>query len=312
MNTPPRLVPVAEALAVLLGLLPATAPRRLPLAQAIGRVLAEPLRAAAPVPPVATALRDGWAVAAALTEGTGPYAPVPLPGLAWVMAGAALPPGTDAVLPPFARDGDLVVEPVGPGEGVRLPGEIAAAGAELRPAGILLRPADLLLAAAGIETATIRMPRVALPGAEALAALVAAEGAEVVTADADLVLACGIALDDVHCPALGARPGEATAIGTLGGRPAVRLAPLPEDILAGWWLLGRPAVRAMTGRTAPPSRRLTLRRKVASSIGFTGVVPLGPDGMPQDGALAPVEALLIVPPGLEGYDAGTQIEACDP
>ncbi|MFC7689828.1 hypothetical protein ACFQY5_09575 [Paeniroseomonas aquatica] len=117
MSTPPRLVPVAEALAVVLGLLSVVAPRRLPLAEAIGRVLAEPLRAMGPVPPQAMALREGWAVAAARTEGAGPYAPVPLPGLAWVLAGAALPPGTDAVLPPFARDGDLVLEPVGPGEG---------------------------------------------------------------------------------------------------------------------------------------------------------------------------------------------------
>ncbi|MFC7689830.1 hypothetical protein ACFQY5_09585 [Paeniroseomonas aquatica] len=68
----------------------------------------------------------------------------------------------------------------------------------------------------------------------------------------------------------------------------------------------------MTGRSAPPPRRLALGRKVASPIGFTGVVPLGPGGMPQDSALTAVEALLIVPPGLEGYDAGTQIEACDP
>ena len=312
MSTPPRLVPVAEALAVLLGLLPAVPPRRQPLAEAIGRVLADPLLAAAPVPPVATALREGWAVQAMLTEGAGAYAPVPLPGLAWVAAGAAMPTGTDAVLPPFARDGDLVLEPIGPGEGVRLPGETAAAGAALRPAGALLRPADLLLAAAWIEAASVRVPSIALPGAGALAALVAAEGAEVVTAEPDLVLACGIALDAVLCPALGARPGEATVIGTLGGRPAVLLGPLPEDLLAGWWLLGRPAVRAMTGRTAPPPRRLTLGRKVASPIGFTGTVPLGPGGMPQDSALAAVEALLIVPPGLEGYDAGTQIEACDP
>ncbi|RYJ00627.1 MAG: molybdopterin-binding protein [Acetobacteraceae bacterium] len=312
MSAPPRLVPVAEALRLLLGLLPPVAPRRLPLAQAIGRVLAAPLRARGPVPPVAIALREGWAVAAALTEGAGPYAPVLLPGLAWIAAGAALPPGTDAVLQPFARDGDLVLEPVGPGEGVRLAGETAQAGIELRPAGTLLRPADLLLADAGIEAASVRVPRIALPGASALAALAAAEGAEVAEADPDLVLACGLTLDTVHCPALGARPGEATAIGTLGGRPAVRLGPLPEDLLAGWWLLGRPALRALAGRTAPPPRRLTLGRKVASPIGFTGVVPLGPGGMPQDSALAPVEALLIVPPGLEGYDAGTQIEACDP
>jgi molybdopterin molybdotransferase len=314
MTAPPRLTPVDEALAMLLGLLGPVPPRSLPLAAAIGRVLAAPLHAAFPVPPAATATREGWAVAAALTEGAGPYVPVPLPALPWVAAGAPLPPGTDAVLPPFAHDGDMVLDPVAPGEGVTQPGEAAAAGGLLRPAGHLLRPVDLVLAEAGIATAAVRIPRITLHGCDALTALVLAEGAELVAEDADLLLTAGQPAEHLLCPGIAARPGEATAIGIIGGRPALLLPAPAQDRLAAWWLLGRPAVRALAGRTPPPPRKLVLARKVASPVGFTEVVPLGaaPGGMvPLTGALAMAEALLIVPPGLEGYESGAMIEACD-
>jgi len=172
---PWRLAPVEEARALLPGA--PVAARAMPLAQAIGHVLAAPLRAAAAVPPRATALREGWAVAAAATEGAGPYAPAALPGLAWVVPGEALPPGTDAVLPAFARDGALVLEAVAPGEGVRPAGEDAAAGAVLRRAGHRLGPLDLLLATAGVGAVSVRVPRVALRGMAGLAALLRAEGA---------------------------------------------------------------------------------------------------------------------------------------
>ena len=307
---------MGEALATLLGLLGPVPPRVLPLARAIGHVLAAPLRAAGPVPPTATATRDGWAIAAALTEGAGPYAPVPLPGLPWVAAGDALPPGTDAVLPPFARDGDMVLEPVAPGEGLRQPGEEAAAGACCaRLARCCGRSTWCWPPPASPPPQSV-IPRIALRGCDVLAALVLAEGAELVAGDADLVLASGAAAERVLCPGIAARPGEATAIGLLGGRPALLLPAPVEDRLAAWWLLGRPAVRALAGRTSPPPRRLLLARKVASPIGFTGdgprrsappTCPSPGHRRPPAGALGAAEALLIVPPGLEGYEAGAMI-----
>ncbi|MBL6458313.1 molybdopterin biosynthesis protein [Belnapia sp. T6] len=305
MSAPPRLAPLEEARA----LLPTApvAPRRLPLDRAIDHVLAAPLRAPGPLPPAPVALREGWAVASALTEGAGPYAPLPLPGLAWVVPGEALPPGTDAVLPPFALEDGAVLEPVAPGEGVRLAGELAAAGAELRPAGHLLAPADLLLAAAGIAAVEVRVPRIALRGAGLLAALVRAEGAEVVEAAPDLVLAVGATPDPLLLPAIATRPGEGLAVGRLDGAPALLLPAEPEAMLAGWWLLARPALRALAGRAPPPRQRMRLARKIASPIGFTELVALGADGAPAP-PLGLVAALLTVPAGREGYEAGTEVE----
>ncbi len=299
-----RLAPVAEARALLPGA--AVEPQVMPLARAIGHVLAAPVRAQGPVPPAAVALREGWAVAAAATEGAGPYAPVPLPGLARVAPGEALPAGTDAVLPDFARDGALVLEAVAPGEGVRPPGEDAAAGAVLREAGQLLAPLDLVLEAAGVTEVAVRVPRVALRGVPGLEALVRAEGAVPVEAGAGLVLAALGEAERVLCPAIAMRPGEAVAVGLVGGVPALLLPPDPAGMLAGWWLLGRPAVRAMAGRVAPAGQRVALARKVASAIGFTEAVMLGPDGVPV-GALGAAAGVLVVPPEREGYEAGAVV-----
>ncbi len=300
-----RLAPVEEARALLPGA--PVAAEVVPLARAIGLVLAAPVRAAAAVPAAAVALREGWAVAAAATEGAGPYAPVLLPGLARVAAGEALPAGTDAVLPDFARDGDAVLEAVAPGEGVRPAGEDAAAGATLRGAGHLLGPLDLVLGAAGIAEVPVRVPRVALRGVPALAALVLAEGAALVEEGADLVIARPEEAERVLCPAVALRPGEAVAVGLVGGVPALLLPPDPPGMLAGWWLLGRPSVRAMAGRVAPAGRQVALPRKVASPIGFTEAVTLGADGAVV-GALGAAAWVLVVPAGREGYEAGAVVE----
>lgn len=165
---PLRLTEPERALAALLALLPEpAASRRLGPAEAVGRVLAEPLVAPSPVPAAPTALRDGWAVAAADTLGAGPYAPVPLPAPpVRVAAGDLLPAGTDAVLPAF----DLVaeglfaqaVQPVAQGEGVRLAGEDLPAGTVLRAAGERLAARDLpALAACGVSEVAVRMARLA-------------------------------------------------------------------------------------------------------------------------------------------------------
>jgi molybdopterin biosynthesis enzyme len=125
------------------------------------------------VPAQATALREGWAVAAADVVGASSYSPVVIAVQPpWVETGEAMPAGTDAVLPPdavLARNGLAeVVAEAAPGEAVRRAGQDAASGAILREAGQRVRSSDIALAlAAGIEQAFVREARVrilALPG----------------------------------------------------------------------------------------------------------------------------------------------------
>src|SRR5262249_16775032 len=150
----------------------AAMPRRAPLSQALGAVLAEDVRPPQS-PPHPIALRDGFAVAAAEIADAGPYAPVPL-GLTpcRVDVGGVLPGGTDAVVPLDAitlrGDRAEATAPVAPGEGVLAPGADAAPATALRCAGERLRSVDLAaMAAAGIAEVTIRSPRLAATRAAA-------------------------------------------------------------------------------------------------------------------------------------------------
>ena len=74
-----RLTPLADVLARLDALLAPVAPRSAELSAARGRILAEDVIVASPIPPAARALRDGWAVPSDLTTDAGGYAPAPLP-----------------------------------------------------------------------------------------------------------------------------------------------------------------------------------------------------------------------------------------
>jgi molybdopterin molybdotransferase len=331
MGGPLRLTAPGEALARLLALLPGpVAPCRMPVV--LGRVLAADLVAAGPVPPAPMALLPGWAVAAAETLGAGPYAPVLLAAAPMRVApGDLLPAGTDAVLPAFALalDGPFaqVLEPVAPGEGVRLPGEEVAAGMVLRRAGERLAPRDLpALAACGITEVAVRVPRLAWAGDAALrplfAALVAAEGAEWDDANPDLVLLAGgpeaLGAGGLLLHGLGARPGMAAGLGTLDGRPVLLLSARAEEALAAWYLLGRPALRHLAGAPPPAPIRARLARKLASTVGLLEIVPvrlLAPDlaeplaiGALPSGLLAAADALLLVPPGVEGYEASNAVD----
>ncbi|TDH58899.1 molybdopterin-binding protein, partial [Dankookia rubra] len=292
--------------------------------------LAAPLVAPGPVPPAPMAFQPGWAVAAADTLGAGPYAPVPLAAApARVAPGDLLPAGTDAVLPPFALDLDgpfaQVLEPVAPGEGVRLPGEEVAAGTLLRRAGERLAPRDLpALAACGIGQVAVRLPRIGWAGEAALrpllAALVAAEGAEIDAGEPDLMLLAGdpgtLGAEPL-LQGLGARPGMAAGLGMAAGRPALLLPVRAEEALAAWYLLGRPALRHLAGAPPPVPVQARLARKVASAVGLLEIVPvrlLAPDlaeplavGALPAGLLAAADALLLVPPGVEGFEAGTTV-----
>jgi len=165
----------------------------LPLDDALGLVLAEPVTADRPLPPFANSAMDGFAVCAANTAGASEDAPVQLrvigtaaagspsigavePGTAIrIMTGAPTPPGADAVIrfeetDEVARSGPEHRAAIGirraacPGENIRPAGEDVATGQQVLAPGAVLRPAELgLLAALGRTRAPVhRRPRVAI------------------------------------------------------------------------------------------------------------------------------------------------------
>ncbi|RIX30714.1 molybdopterin molybdotransferase MoeA [Amnibacterium setariae] len=136
------------------------APRTLPLAEAVGAVLAEPATAPRPMPHYDSAAMDGWAVA-----GPPPWRTteeeVLVPGQARaVVTGGALPLGASAVVPVERGtlvEGLLDAHPPEPGAHVRRAGEEAPAGTELVAAGARLSPAHVaVLAIAGLDAVVAR------------------------------------------------------------------------------------------------------------------------------------------------------------
>jgi len=126
---------------------PAVGVERVSLSEAAGRVLAEDVHAAAPVPLHDYSAMDGYAVLTADLSGDGPWT-LPVrgecrtghptarfePGTAVrIFTGAGVPPGADAVVMQenATRDGELVMVRQAPrvGENVRRAGEDLASGA---------------------------------------------------------------------------------------------------------------------------------------------------------------------------------------
>jgi molybdopterin molybdotransferase len=177
------LTPLEEARAhVLDRVTGATAPERVPVVEAVGRVSAEEVRAPEAVPAFANSAMDGYAVRSDDTAG----APVVLrevartlagqgaaesidPGEAVrIMTGAPVPEGADAVVPvertrPGPDEGTVAIdEPAAAGQHIRPVGDDIRAGEQILPAGLPISPAHLgLLATVGIaEVAVHRRPRV--------------------------------------------------------------------------------------------------------------------------------------------------------
>jgi molybdopterin molybdotransferase len=162
-----RLTPLADVLARLEALVEPVAPRAADLSSARGRTLAEDVLIPAPIPAMARALRDGWAVRSDLTADASGYAPAPLPFAVRVDVGEPLPGDADAVAPLDAvamREGTAqALAPVGPGEGVLGAGVDGARGATLLSAGRRLGAVEIaLLAAVGIADVPVRAPRLRL------------------------------------------------------------------------------------------------------------------------------------------------------
>ena len=170
--------PVDEALAHLQDRLhPVTPVRNVPLADALGRALAEPAVAARSNPPLPNTAVDGYGIAGAVPEGAfemplvagraaaglATDAVVPAGQAIRVLTGAALPDGVDTVI--LEEDvtlGDGAIAFRGPlkqGANTRKAGEDVVAGDTILPQGRRLTPADLALASAtGLHELAVHDP----------------------------------------------------------------------------------------------------------------------------------------------------------
>jgi molybdopterin molybdotransferase len=202
-----------------------------PLAEAVGLTLAEPVVAGHDVPGFANSAMDGYAVRSAdlraasaeqpivlrvsgdLPAGAAPQHALEAGTAARIMTGAPLPPGADAVVPWEDVEGTdeqvLVPLSVSPGRFVRPRGEDVAAGQTVLEAGEVVRPIQVgVLASLGQNRALVhRPPRVAVlsTGEELVAAGEALRPGQVHDANGPLLTAL--------CEAAGGRVVMAEMVG---------------------------------------------------------------------------------------------------
>ncbi|MBV8581870.1 MAG: molybdopterin molybdotransferase MoeA [Candidatus Eremiobacteraeota bacterium] len=248
-----------------------------PLADALGRVLADRITARETLPAFARSTMDGYAVRAADTHGASEQSPaylrvvddVPSAVVPQVEVGAReairihtgamLPPGADAVV--MVEDTNIhgdeveVLDAVASGESVLAVGEDVRAGTTALPAGRRLRAADLGgLAALGIGAVAVRAkPRVAVvstgdevvpvgatPGPAQVRDVNATTVAAVVQQAGGIAVPCGIVPDDAVTleAALRAALGEADAL-VLSAGSSVSVQDLTARVVAR---LGAPGV----------------------------------------------------------------------
>jgi molybdopterin molybdotransferase len=191
------LISVEEALAEILRHVHPLEPERVPILDALNRVIVEEIVSNTNIPPFDNSGMDGYAVRAADVTGATDGSPVRLrvagsvaagytagtrlePGLAVrIMTGAPLPEGADAVVP-FEDTSDFdrpkeerlaapatwieVRRAAGPGANVRPAGEDIRLGGRVLAPGRLIRPQEIgVLASLGRETVLVhRRPRVAI------------------------------------------------------------------------------------------------------------------------------------------------------
>lgn len=189
------LLAVDDALRRILARMTALPVENAPTAQALGRVLATNIVAAADIPPFANASMDGYAARAADVMSAASDSPVILtviadipagvvsdrpvgPGeAARIMTGAPLPDGADAVVAveqtddQWVSDGEAplpervrIYRAARPGENVRLAGEDIRAGQTILTAGTVLRPPEIgvLVSLSYRQVPVFRQPRAAI------------------------------------------------------------------------------------------------------------------------------------------------------
>lgn len=170
---------VAEHQRVVAGLITPRPAMPVPLAQALGLMLADDVVAGLSLPGFDNSAMDGYAVRADEVAGASPENPVELvvaedipagrtdlltlaPGTAHrIMTGAPVPAGATAVVPVESTDAGTtrvrIAATARPGQHIRIAGEDVAAGTTVLRAGQLVTPAALGLAAAlGVAELTVR------------------------------------------------------------------------------------------------------------------------------------------------------------
>lgn len=301
-------------------------------------------------PVVAAVVADAGPYAPApLPRGTRPIdVGEPLPG----DADAVLP--LDAVV--ARGDRLEAVAAIAAGEGVLPAGGDAAEHTPLRRAGERLRAVDIAaMQAAGIEEVTLRLPRIhivrggeaapspPLDAARAVLIPLAGEAGAVVAGksialeaalgdeEASAVIAIGgtgsgrrdaavhrlARLGQVAAHGIAVSPGETAAFGFAGPRPVLLIPGRLDAALAIWLLIGRHMVAKLAGgRIERAPRLLALRRKIASSIGLTELIPVACAGDMAEplasgylslAALTRSDGWTVVPADSEGFAAGTQV-----
>lgn len=172
-----RLTPVADALSHLLSCArPGGVRESIPLAAALGRVLAEDITAGLAVPAYDNSAMDGYAVMAGDCADAGralavvqtiaaghPGGPLSAGAAARIFTGAPIPVGADAVVMQenARREGDDVYILQAPqrGENIRREGHDIAPGSTVLTRGRRLQPQDLgLLASLGLTTLVVWRP----------------------------------------------------------------------------------------------------------------------------------------------------------
>lgn len=224
------MIPVEHHLEACLALVEPLAPVPLPLLEAVGLLVAEPVVAGWPCPPFDNSAMDGFAVhgpdVAGATDATpvqlpvvgevvaGPGSPAPLaPGTAVrIMTGAPVPPGTGLVVPlewtaPGTDAGHVLVQRTAPvGTYLRRAGDDVRAGEQVLAPGARVTPRTVaLLASVGRATVSVRpRPRVAVlsTGAELVPAG-AAPGPGLVPDTNGPALAAAVAAAGARCVHVG-------------------------------------------------------------------------------------------------------------
>ena len=186
MSVSAGMLSVAQAQQRILGAIAALRTERVPLSEALGRVLAEPVVSRRTLPPFDNSGMDGYAVRHRDTSGAGASTPVILdvagesragtppgrrltPGTAMrIMTGAPVPDGADAVVryedTDSGRDRVAITVEVSSGTNIRHAGEDMRPGDPILAIGRRLRPPDLA-ACAALGNAWLevsRRPRVAV------------------------------------------------------------------------------------------------------------------------------------------------------
>jgi len=320
------LKPVAEALGPVLASLRPLTPVAVPVVEALGKVLAEDVRAPSALPRQPEALRQGFAVASRATIGASAQSPILLATAPMMVSiGHALPAGCDAVVPqdtvtPIGH-GFAIIQAAAPGEAARLVGHDLSAGGLIAGRGAMVT-AELRwgLQSAGIDTVQVMEPRLVLEGGAPLAtnwleARLSALGCRVaLTSDADIAISWTASEE----PVLALQPGATASIGRReGGNIGIALPHRFDGLVAGFTALVLPLIAVLSHRQIRLDAR-PLTQKIVSTIGTTDCVllktteqgfrPLS-SGEITLAALAVCDAFALIPPESEGMPAGQPIAA---